>query len=149
VSPRVSRVERVVETVQFLQRALTVVVRNLHAGVVILRQQGTRGSETGGDDVEDRTADVVGNLLLQSRHAQPRQLDHGARVRRDRSVQQLEQRALAASIPTEQADTLASLHAEIRVREQFRATEGERDILEAQQRHVGSDWSEQRATPQI
>jgi len=137
--PCISRIERVMQPVQFTQRRVTGIGGHAMTCLVILREERTRRTQPRRHDLKDRAVHVARNVLLEPRHGHAARPHHLARVRRDRAVQQLHERALARAISAQQTHAFAALDAECRRVEHRRTAKSHAHILQTQQRHlVGS-----------
>ena len=88
-----------------------------------------------GHDVERRSGDVVGNFLRQPGDGDSRLPDDIPLVRHDAAVEQLHHSRLPRAVPTEQADALTALDAEVGPIEDGRSPEGDAEGPERDEGH--------------
>ena len=112
--PRVGGVERVVQAIELAQRGVAPLARDAMARLVVAREQAPGVAKPGGYDVEDRSVDVVRDLLLELGDGDSGLTDDLTRVGLHRAVEQPHERALPRPVSAEQADALAALDAEAR-----------------------------------
>ena len=85
--------------------------------------------------VGDRAGLVAGDILGQARDSQALLADHLSFVGLDLAPDQPQERALAFTVATQQADPLALLDLQLDLVEQTRASKGQTDVSQAQQCH--------------
>src|SRR5690348_3683104 len=123
------------QPLELSKRGISAFDRHAVGRVVIASEERTGLPQARRDDVERRTVDVAGDLLLEARDGGARLAHDFARVGAHRAVEQLHHGALPGSVPSEQAHALAPLDIKGRAVEDGWTAERHADILHSQQRH--------------
>ena len=133
--PRISAVERVMQSVEFAQRGVARMRADIVARLMIPRQQQSGVAKSLGDNIKRRTIHIVGNFLLQSRHRHTRLAYDFSAVGRNRTVEEFHDRTLARAIAAEQAHAFAPLDGKSGAIKNWWTTESDADVLHAQEGH--------------
>ena len=104
--------------------------------VVIGGDELTDIAEPFGDHIEHRAVGGQGNVLREPADAQPRLKGHRTGVDRPLAAQDLKERRLAASVPSDQRHAFARFNLQHDIVEQRQMSEGERHMVERSNRHL-------------
>ena len=133
--PAVAFLEPVLQLAQPLHVRRVVRLRHADGRLVILGDEGAELAETRRDFREDGAIAGRGNVLIETRDAQPGLAPDGAAVGRLIGRQHAQQAALAGAVAANQRKALAVLDLEVGFFEKGKVTEGEADFLQRQQGH--------------
>ena len=128
--PSIALLELVLEVAQPLE--LGMAVGDLSRHVVILRDERAELAQAGGDFVEDRAIRRAGDVLIETRDAQPGRPPDRSAVGRDLAGDHLEQARLARPVAADEADALARLDAKAGVLEEGQVAERKRDAIQGE-----------------
>jgi hypothetical protein len=133
--PTVGRVHRLVQAIELAQGTVVGVRRQRVTGVMVARQQRAQLTESAGRHIENAAVELLGDVLLQPRHAHRALAHHAPLIGRHGAIEHLQQCALAGAVATEQAHAVAASDREVGAIEHGRAAKGHRDVLQGEQRH--------------
>jgi hypothetical protein len=103
--------------------------------VVVFGDQAAQFGQPIGHHIEDAIIAVVGNFLRQVGDAGRRSHPETAVIRHDLAAKDAHQGRLALAVASHQADALPPVQFQVHLLQQGAVSEGERDLVKAQQGH--------------
>src|SRR6476620_5236647 len=105
---------------------------------MVVRHQIAQAPEPLGDDVEYRRVSNDGHVLIEPRHADLRLSRHGPGIRRLFATHHTQERRLPRAVTADDRHTFAPIDPKGGVLEQRLVAEGERNVVERDERHVSA-----------